>query len=76
MKKSYVYLFLCLLLSLPAWSQENAISGVVTDQAGVPLPGASIIEKGTSNGVVSDFDGKVTSKLSHFRVPDRCVMFS
>lgn len=58
MKKSYVYLFLCILLSFPAWSQENAISGVVTDQTGVPLPGASIIEKGTSNGVVSDFDGK------------------
>ncbi|MDC6386396.1 SusC/RagA family TonB-linked outer membrane protein [Flagellimonas taeanensis] len=58
MKKSYVYLLLCCLLSLSAWSQDNVIRGVVTDQAGVPLPGASIVEKGTSNGVVSDFDGQ------------------
>ncbi|THV60980.1 SusC/RagA family TonB-linked outer membrane protein [Flagellimonas alvinocaridis] len=58
MKKSYVYLFLCSLLSFSAWSQDNMIRGAITDQAGVPLPGASIVEKGTSNGVVSDFDGQ------------------
>lgn len=58
MKKSYVYLLLCCLLSFSAWSQDNVIRGVVTDQMGVPLPGASIVEQGTSNGVVSDFDGQ------------------
>lgn len=58
MKKSFVYLLLCFLLSSYAWSQENVIKGIVTDQTGTPLPGASIVEQGTSNGVVSDFDGQ------------------
>ncbi|MBO0343448.1 MAG: TonB-dependent receptor [Bacteroidota bacterium] len=36
------------------------IKGVVTDEDGVTLPGVNIIEKGTNNGVVSDFDGNYT----------------
>ncbi len=34
------------------------ITGLITDENGQPLPGANIVEKGTSNGVQSDFDGK------------------
>lgn len=37
--------------------QQSQISGIVTDESGIPLPGASIIEKGTSNGTQTDFDG-------------------
>ena len=37
--------------------QEFMTSGTVTDGDGVPLPGASIVEKGTSNGTQTDFDG-------------------
>ncbi|KKL15042.1 hypothetical protein LCGC14_2509590, partial [marine sediment metagenome] len=33
------------------------VSGTVTDGDGVPLPGASVLEKGTTNGVQTDFDG-------------------
>jgi TonB-linked SusC/RagA family outer membrane protein len=33
------------------------ITGIVKDAIGNPLPGASILEKGTSNGVSTDFDG-------------------
>ncbi|MCK0146480.1 TonB-dependent receptor [Arenibacter sp. F26102] len=33
------------------------VSGTVTDKEGVPLPGASIVEKGTINGTQADFDG-------------------
>ena len=36
---------------------QNIISGTVADGEGNPLPGVSIVEKGTSNGTVSDFDG-------------------
>ncbi|PXX21839.1 TonB-dependent receptor [Arenibacter sp. ARW7G5Y1] len=39
------------------------INGTVTDQEGVPLPGASIIEKGTTNGTQTDFDGKFSLKI-------------
>ncbi|MBS9463929.1 SusC/RagA family TonB-linked outer membrane protein [Flagellimonas sp. 389] len=33
------------------------VEGQVLDNLGVPLPGVSIVEKGTANGVASDFDG-------------------
>lgn len=33
------------------------VSGIVSDQNGMTLPGVNVFEKGTSNGVVSDFDG-------------------
>ncbi len=45
-------------------SQGVKLSGVVTDNNGQPLPGASIIEKGTSNGVQTDFDGKFTLTIT------------
>ena len=40
-----------------AFSQRD-VSGVVQDDAGNPIPGASIIVLGTSNGTVTDIDGK------------------
>ncbi|WP_286174678.1 SusC/RagA family TonB-linked outer membrane protein [Cytophaga sp. FL35] len=36
---------------------QQDISGVVTDVNGMPLPGVSVVEKGTSNGTATDFDG-------------------
>ncbi|PCJ96501.1 MAG: SusC/RagA family TonB-linked outer membrane protein [Flavobacteriaceae bacterium] len=36
---------------------QSTVTGVVTDENGVPLPGASVVEKGTTNGTVTDFDG-------------------
>jgi iron complex outermembrane receptor protein len=36
---------------------QELISGIVTDVSGEPLPGASVIEKGTVNGTVTDFNG-------------------
>ncbi len=37
--------------------QEFKVSGMVTDENGGPLPGASIVEIGTTNGTQTDFDG-------------------
>lgn len=34
------------------------ISGIITDASGVPLPGATVLIKGTTNGTSTDFDGK------------------
>ncbi|QTD38453.1 TonB-dependent receptor [Polaribacter batillariae] len=45
--------------------QDIPISGIVTDKDGEPLPGASILEKGTLNGVQSDFDGKFKLEVSN-----------
>ena len=37
--------------------EQQSISGTVVDEAGVPLPGATVLEKGSSNGTTTDFDG-------------------
>ncbi|GIJ96656.1 SusC/RagA family TonB-linked outer membrane protein [Capnocytophaga stomatis] len=37
--------------------QTKKVSGTVTDASGVPLPGVSVLVKGTSVGVATDFDG-------------------
>ncbi len=41
-------------------SPQTVISGNVLDENGVPLPGASVVEKNTTNGVSTDFDGNYT----------------
>lgn len=38
--------------------QKQTVSGIITDENGLPLPGASVFEEGTKNGMVTDFDGK------------------
>ena len=42
------------------FAQEKTISGTISDQDGIPLPGATVLVKGTTNGVSSDFDGNYT----------------
>ncbi|MDB9755643.1 mucoidy inhibitor MuiA family protein [Winogradskyella sp.] len=44
----------------------KTVSGIVTTASdGLPLPGASVIEKGTSNGTQTDFDGRYTLKTTN-----------
>ncbi|WP_422080764.1 SusC/RagA family TonB-linked outer membrane protein [Ulvibacterium sp.] len=40
------------------------VTGRITDESGVALPGANIIEKGTTNGVTADFDGNFSIEVS------------
>lgn len=49
--------FLLLFLPILLIGQSN-ITGYITDQSDQPLPGVSIVEKGTSNGTISGVDGK------------------
>ena len=51
--------FLTMLCTSLTYSQD--VSGTVSDASG-PLPGASILVKGTTNGAQTDFDGKFTIK--------------
>ena len=44
-------------------AQQIQISGKVIDANGQPLPGANIIEKGTTNGTLADFDGNFTINM-------------
>jgi TonB-linked SusC/RagA family outer membrane protein len=50
-------LVLCMSFS---FAQDKTISGNVTDQNGLPLPGVAVVVVGTSNGTQTDFDGNYT----------------
>ncbi len=54
-------LVLCINLS---YGQEKTISGNVTDQNGLPLPGVNVLVVGTTNGTQTDFDGNYTISAS------------
>ncbi|WP_241910512.1 SusC/RagA family TonB-linked outer membrane protein [Pseudotamlana carrageenivorans] len=43
---------------LYAQNQKITVSGTVTEEDGIPLPGVSILVKGTTRGSVTDFDGR------------------
>ncbi|OOG76223.1 SusC/RagA family TonB-linked outer membrane protein [Flavobacterium sp. A45] len=67
--------FLVLLVVLVAqltFAQERSVSGIVSDNAGMPLPGVSVLVKGTKNGTQSDFDGKYSIKAA----PSDVLVFS
>ena len=51
------FLFLLCFLSLPALAQERQVTGEVKDEEGFPIPGVSVVVKGTSQGTVTDFEG-------------------
>ena len=44
--------------------QDFEVKGQVLDEQGMPVPGANVVEKGTTNGTTSDFDGNFIIKLS------------
>ena len=46
------------------FAQEKTISGTVSDGSGLPLPGATVLVKGTSSGTSSDFDGNYSIKAN------------
>jgi TonB-linked SusC/RagA family outer membrane protein len=62
-----------LLFSFWAWSQEVQISGIVKSAAdNLPLPGASVVIKGTVTGTTTDINGKYTIKAS----PKQVLVYS
>lgn len=56
--KKIVLLFSCLLCMCFAFAQSQTFSGVVLDQSGEPVIGASVQVKGTTSGTITDMDGK------------------
>ena len=44
--------------------QQLTVTGQILDENGLPLPGANIIEEGTSNGVAADLDGRFTINVT------------
>lgn len=53
-------------------AQESTITGTVTDSEGEPVPGASVVIKGTTSGVATDFDGNYSIDA----IPEDVLAFS
>lgn len=58
--------------SLTSAQQSNRVTGVVRDEYGDPIIGANVIEKGTTNGIITDLDGKFTINVN----PGAVLQFS
>ncbi|HEX8016067.1 MAG TPA: SusC/RagA family TonB-linked outer membrane protein, partial [Flavobacterium sp.] len=69
--KGFLVLLLVLMTQLTI-AQERTVSGIVTDDSGLPLPGVSVLVKGTKTGTQTDFDGKYSIKAS----PSQVLIFS
>jgi TonB-linked SusC/RagA family outer membrane protein len=62
MKFKLFGIMLALFCMQNAFSQTKTVSGTVSDESGVPLPGVSVIVVGTTNGTSTDFDGNYELK--------------
>ena len=58
MKRKFFATLICTFLAIATFAQ-NKVTGVVKDDIG-PLAGASVVEQGTKNGVITDMNGKYT----------------
>lgn len=47
------------------FAQGKTVTGTVVDEDGLPLPGATVVEKGTQNGVQTDFDGNYSISVGN-----------
>lgn len=63
MRKSLLLIFCAWLFAASGYAQTTATSGKVVDEKGVPVSGASVIEKGTKNGTNTANDGTFSLKV-------------
>ena len=69
MKKLILTIFLSAFAALSLSAQSVTVSGQVVGEDGMPIEGVTVLVQGTSNGVVTDADGKYSiGKLSSFDV--------
>lgn len=71
-RKCIVMVVMLLCLAFPALAQKITVSGTVIDELGEPLIGATVMEKGTTNGTSTDIDGNYTLSVA----PDATLMVS
>ena len=57
-------LVMSFLMTFQLGFAQKTVSGTVTDTSGVPLPGATVVVQGTSNGVTTNFDGDYSISAS------------
>ena len=59
----FLTLFIALLVQI-SFAQDRVVTGVVTDNSGLPIPGVNVLVKGTTSGTQTDIDGKYSVKAS------------
>jgi hypothetical protein len=60
------------LVAQITFAQERVVSGTVSDNAGLPIPGVNVLVKGTQTSTQTDFDGKFSIKVA----PTQVLVFS
>jgi hypothetical protein len=63
MRKVLVILTMCLALTVSAMAQLT-VTGRVTGDDGLGIPGASVLERGTTNGTVTNLDGNYSLRVA------------
>ena len=65
MKKKLFGFLILFLVTCMAYAQPTQVSGVVYDNTGATLPGANVIIKGTTNGTITDINGKFSLSVEN-----------
>ena len=52
------------MLCLVAFAQNHQVTGTIRDAAGEPMIGVNVLEKGTTNGTITDFDGNYSLSVN------------
>ena len=66
--KAMLSFALVLGISFASFAQNRGVNGTVVDQTGAPVIGAGVVQKGTTNGTVTDLDGKFTISVPQSEV--------
>ena len=61
----YVWVLFALVFSVSVAAQKMVVKGNILDKDNQPIIGANILEKGTSNGTISDLDGNFTLSITN-----------
>lgn len=68
-RRAYSFVLMS-MLCVVAFAQSRSVSGLVKDAAGEPMIGVNVLVKGTTNGTITDFDGK----FALTNVPDKATL--
>ena len=63
-KWRYLFMIFALVFSVGVSAQKTVVKGNILDRDNLPVIGANILEKGTTNGTISDVDGNFTIAVS------------
>ena len=68
--KKILFVLTCLMVSAAMMASITVTGTVISAEDGLPVIGASVLEKGTSNGTITDFDG-----MYELTVADIIILF-